>query len=495
MSERTRVRWRFDPLPAVVGVASAVVFVLHGFNGVLSRDLAIYAYAGQQFTDGVPPYEGILNRAGPLAHMVPAVGVVAARVAGVDELLGMRVVFLAISALCVSAAYLLGRDMLRSRVAGLVAAATLTCFGGFVVYASGGPREKTVMVLFQLLSMWAASRRRWFWSGLFLGLATLVLQIVFLPGLALLVVLAFGSGWRGALKALLRVAAGGLLTVLVTVVYFAAVGAFGDFVDGFLLANARYSKGRSVFSDPTFAWRSFHSGFGFSAYVVLAGLVVLLVLAVPALVRVVRQRDEVALSVVAVAVSAVVAALWTARDFDSWPDMYLLLPMSAFGVAALAAAVERAVRGPAGRVAGLVWVAAALVLATTFAVTQRDDTLVQQRRSVDKVFSQLPADATAASVNAPQALVLTGRTNPTRYQTFSSGLNTYVQDDYPGGLEGYARALVARRPTVVTVYGSGGPPQWLVPALEQDYRRAGRAPGWAWYVLRSEGHIRVPRAR
>ena len=46
---------------------------------------------------------------------------------------------------------------------------------------------------------------------------------------------------------------------------------------------------------------------------------------------------------------------------------------------------------------------------------------------------ELPADATITSIEAPQPLVLTGRTNPTRYQMFRSGLQDYLEDTWPGG--------------------------------------------------------------
>ena len=68
-----------DPLVPLVALVSVVVYVLHGFHGTLTRDLGIYSYAGQQVADGVPPYLGVLNRAGPLAHVLPGVGAVVAR--------------------------------------------------------------------------------------------------------------------------------------------------------------------------------------------------------------------------------------------------------------------------------------------------------------------------------------------------------------------------------------------------------------------------------
>ena len=71
---------RRDPLVLLTGAVAVVVYTLHGFHGALTRDLGIYAYAGQQVADGVPPYLGVLNRAGPLAHVLPGVGALVARV-------------------------------------------------------------------------------------------------------------------------------------------------------------------------------------------------------------------------------------------------------------------------------------------------------------------------------------------------------------------------------------------------------------------------------
>ena len=79
VSEQRSWWHRVDWLVYILGIVAVIVYVLHGFDGYLNRDRAIYSYAGQQVAEGVPPYLGILNRAGPLAHVIPGIGVIATR--------------------------------------------------------------------------------------------------------------------------------------------------------------------------------------------------------------------------------------------------------------------------------------------------------------------------------------------------------------------------------------------------------------------------------
>ena len=228
-------RWRHtDPLVLVVAAVSVVVYTLHGFHGALTRDLGVYSYAGQQVADGVAPYVGILNRAGPLAHVLPGVGVLIARVGGFDDLLTMRVLFMLIATACVATTYLLGRDLFRSRGAGLVSAGTLLAFHGFIQYASNGPREKTPMTLFIICALWALTRRWWFTAGVFVSLATLCLQTAFFSTFVAVVVGALLIAQGGRLRALGRIALGGLVPMGVLGVWFALAGSLGAAIDGFV---------------------------------------------------------------------------------------------------------------------------------------------------------------------------------------------------------------------------------------------------------------------
>jgi 4-amino-4-deoxy-L-arabinose transferase-like glycosyltransferase len=473
-----------DPWVPVVALVALATYALHGFAGVLSRDLALYGYAGQQVTDGVPPYVAVLNRAGPLAHLLPALGVVGARWGGFDELLGMRILFLLVSVACVCLVFVLGRDLFSSRLVGAASAATFLTFQGFIEMASNGPREKTPMLLFTLCALWAVTRRRWFTAGLFVSVATLVLQVgFFVPMTAAVVAALLVPGGR-RLVALARICLGGVVPALVAVASFAVAGALRELLDAFLLINLRYSVAAPLLRDPGAAWSELTAGFGGSVWLLLLGLASICLLSLTRARAAARSDDPAPASIAALGAAAAVGIVWLLRDYDSWPDAFPLLPLAALGVGgALATFVTRLSRRGATTLLTS-WTVLAVAAALLYSVGERDDRLVEQRRSVRAVLAVVP-DATLLSIEAPQPLVLAGRTNPVRHQMFSSGLNRYVEDTWPGGFAGFQDTVLGGRPTLIAI--NRPKIRYWRSALAADYERVGRAPGWAWFARTSLG--------
>jgi len=472
---------RLDPLIPLSYLAALVVFCLHGFDGKLSRDLAFYAYAGQAFAEGVPPYKGVFNQAGPLAHMLPALGVWLARLGRFDELLGMRVVFMLFAAACVSAAYVVARDAFRSRAAGIAAAAAMISFSGFVELASNGPREKTPMVLLMLLSVWAANRQRWFLAGVFVSLSTLVLQVAFFVAAPVVVATAVvTTRGRARAMAVARFLAGGTAPVAVAVVYFAAMGALGPAVDGFVLVNLKYTRAHQL--DFAEIPRAVVRGFGASTWFVVAGLIAPWALLLVNLAR--RGKDPAQVGIVTgLAFGALGGALWIVEDFDNWPDAFPLLPIAAIGVGGVVAAAVSRVPHRLGLALTLLVSLTAFGLGLGYSVTDRNHELDRQRASVARMTRILGPDVSVLSIQAPAPLVLTGKRNPSRYQLFSSGLGAYVRDHWPGGLRGYESWILHEQPTLVAI-GRPSVKRWAA-ALGADYERVGCAPGWQWYASRT----------
>ncbi len=458
------------------------VFLLQGFNGALSRDAAVYVYAGQRVADGSLPYVDLVNRVGPLAHAIPGIGVGAARVIGRDEVVGVRALFMLISVACVGATYLLGRTLFRSRIAGLISAACLLSFQGFIHYATSGPREKTAMMLFLILALLAIVHQRWFTTGLLISLATLVWQPVLPAGLvAATVALLLGVPRASWGRAALRVVGGGAAPVVVAVGLYALAGELRTFLDGFLLINAEYTQQSSPLGELGDTWSRLADGYGLSVGLLVAGLVGLAVLGVMALARPTRAEPAQA-ALIGTAACALVGIAWTLRAFDNWPDTMVLMPTAAIGVGGVALQLLHRLPRPAVVATTALLCAGAVVMAATFAVDNRNDGLLDQRESVNAVLGAHP-DATIFSVEAPTAMVLSEQQNASRFQLYGNGLEDYIDDTWPGGLEGYAAWIEDEAPPLIAVSRIR---PWLAPVLEQGYERIGAAPGWSWYLRRED---------
>jgi hypothetical protein len=496
---RSRVRETFSTVDLLlVGccLVALVVYLAQGFDGPLLRDSGIYAYGGQRVAEGVPPYVAIANRAGPLAHLLPGGAVFVARTVGVDDLLAIRVFYMLIAVACVGLAYLLGRDLFRSRLAGVTTAATLISFHGFISLATYGPREKTPLVLFTLATLLAIAHQRWLTTGFLVALATLVWQPVFFAlfaGAVVAVLLAVPARewWRAAL----RIAIGGLVPAVVTVASYAAIGQLPLFWDSFVLINAKYTTqvANSLLSNAGRSWSSLNAGFGASLWLLIAGAAAIVVTAVVVLWK---PREPRTAAVVAAGVGGLIALAWTFRAFDSWPDTFLVVPFAAIGIGAVMWAIAQRV-SPRVAVAAVVAVSiACTATGLEYAISSRKHQLAGQRRATATVLRVLP-DAQIFSVNAPQPLVLSGQRQGTRFHAFGNGMSGYIDDTFPGGLRGYAQWIEQHDLTVIALgkkrWGLQRPntisdvPSWLAPELKGSYEKVGEAPGWTWYARRDLG--------
>ena len=489
---------RVDPLGPVLALVSVAIFLLHGYGGELTRDLALYSYSGQQVADGVPPYVSVLNRAGPLAHLVPALGAVIAGVLGTDDVMTMRVVMTVLSVISVWLLYVVGRDIFRSRLAGAASAAALLVCQGFVIYATGGPREKTTMVLLVILALWAVTHRRWAAAGVCVALATLTWQPSFLVGTAVAgaAMLALPSR-RDVWRSVVRFCVAGLVTTALFLLGFALAGALDDFVQCFLVINARYTRQTVLIgyllSDPTDLW----NGFGWTLWVLIAGLVATVVIAWKQF-RHGDRHDHTTMTQVGLGAGTLISTVWSlAVAFNGWADAMFVVPLASLGLGGGVALLARRYadgrpRLPRTALAGFTVVA--LLAAAYNSWQTRPDVFPQQRRQIEAVLAAAPPDSTIASVGAPQPLVLTGRTNPNPYQMFLAGFNNYFEDNYPGGMQGISDLIASEKPTLIT---SDHPSwySWILPLLDRDYTRLGQSTDFIWYVRNDVGPATIERMR
>jgi hypothetical protein len=477
-----------DPLVPLVGLVSLVVYLLHGFDRGVTRDLGLYTYAGQRFLEGDPPYVGVLNRAGPLAHVLPGVGIALGRLVGLSDIHGARVFYMLLSVACVCLVYIVVRDLSRLRSAALVAAAAFLGFEGFLDLATYGPREKTPMVLFLLACILAVRHRRWATSGVCIALATLTWQPVFFMAVVIAVVAALLAPDR-RLVALARIVVGGTAVSALVILYYAVNGAVHTFLDCFVLINASYTQQSGALAQSAANWSSLRGGYGSSLWVILLGLAALPVAALRSAPRAWRSRKPVPATWVALGAGCLSGLAWCAKAFNGWPDLLVMLPLAGVGVgwgAAGAFRRLRRVRPRAAVAAAVVLVLAGTTYAVAFSVTARQHQLQHQQDFIDVVLAAGPHPATIVSMEAPQVLMLTHRTNPTPYQMFDHGFADYLDATYPGGLGGYLADVQRIAPTYI-VTQNRFMPDWFEPWLEEHYASVGITDRFHWWVSKSLG--------
>jgi len=352
------------------------------------------------------------------------------------------------------------------------------------------------MVLFLLGCLILLGRRRWALAGVCAALGTLTWQPVFAVTLGALAAAALVDREDPRLRIVGRFVLGGLVPSAATVLYFAAHGALDRAYQGFVVVNVKYAEQPSALTRPkeiaSKMWEAYHWSFPLA----LAGLVAVLVLGVRAALTLRRTEGTPSTRrVVMCAGGALVGTAWTLVVVNGGPDLFVVLPLAALGVAQTL--VLAASRLPRRAAAAGTAVAAGLcvVVAGAHNYGTREDGYRLQRADVRAVLRTQPADALVVSLSAPQVLAFSRRDSPTPYQIMSDTQERYLDATYPGGMPGFLdHVLVELEPTFVVV---GGSYNELFPAhqLDTDYWRIGTGSRWTWYLNRSAGRDALRRAK
>lgn len=428
---------------AAVLIVAAALFSRFGIHGMLSRDESIYAYGGQQVEDGMPFYVSIFDQKTPGAAYLAGLAVAIGNTFGVADIDAIRVTFFVAACLTVVAVYLLALELWGSVVAALAAAVTFASFRGFALDALGGPDAKTPGILLAVLAMLLLARRRWFWAGLCSALAFLVWQ----PLLVYLAVALVIAGRRRL------VALGAAVPLATLTVYFWITGALGDFVQAAFVfpLDGLYRRHETVGERIAHIAKIVDIYYHGAVVQFWAGLALLVVVCLVALGQR-RFRDPL---VLVVSPTFLLLAAFSARDFQGYPDMYPLLPYAALGIGG---AVAYVVRVPVLRPAAVAATAVAVALAWTGFSTGRAEatTLAAQQTEAAEIQRLLNPGDRILALGDPTPLVLTDRTNASRYIYLSSGVAAWELRTLPDGFNGWMRQIRASDPAVVVLHGWRG---------------------------------------
>ena len=141
--------------------------------------------------------------------------------------------------------------------------------------------------------------------------------------------------------------------------------------------------------------------------------------------------------------SFAVLAVFSALDFQGYPDAFPLLAYAAVAVGAIAVTPLR--------IPAAVALAGVIGVAWHGDVTSRlhDHGLVVQRATAAELNRLVGSGGTVWAFQDARPLVLTHRVSPTPYILMVDGFDRWAFDHTPGGIRGYQAQLVAARPVGV----------------------------------------------
>lgn len=431
-------------------VAAATCWRLDPRHLPLTGDNQLYFFVAERAASGVPPHVSHVDPKHQLATLLTAGAITAGRAVGVDDVAAARIVSIAAASIAVAlaadaAAVVAGALVARAGVAAAgargagvagagalatslsgaalaasvaapVAAAALLAMRGFAHHATVGSNPKVFLAMFVLLAQAAiarpSGRARDAVAGLACGAAFLCWQpaLVVVAAVAAEGRLGPGGSWRRTARLL----AWALLPVVLYEAYFVSTGAAGEQ----LWQNWVMTLG-SVHEAPR-AWRSlaFVLGEGRGAFVPRVAptcLAVLVAFAVARLVRSpsraieqLRSRD----GLVAFAVGAAGATMFTLYDHQGVPDLFFPAPYFAIAAGVVAARVA----GAASRFAPRATPAAVLVVLLVMLALQlrRDEArrhdvgydLADQRRLAAELLAEHEAGGSVWAYGAVHLLAL-----------------------------------------------------------------------------------------
>jgi hypothetical protein len=498
---------RGGPLPSswgpVVGVflAAAVAFSLIGTHGALLHDPAVYVYGGQRLLDGVPPYVSIFDIKAPLGTFLCAAAIGIGRRVGADDVVAARLLFFLISCGCVAGVYLLTLVLFESRWQAVLTSALFIGFRGFGVHAMDGPLPSSAALLFVILALVLGAERRWFVAGLCGALAGLTWQPTGAYALAVVALAWLQSDTKAAgRRAAVLATAGVLLPIAAMVAYFVAKGALFALVDATVLYPFLFHDSPAGFGPQLARFTTaLTMAYGGGGLMIAVGLFMIGPLYVwrtgaegeRSLAHLVGDRFAIVL------LTFPAPFVWSLFDFQAYPDLFVFLPYAALGFGwvlavgldAVADRLELEARGHhvlSTLVAGLLLLAAARQyrnLETTYE-------LEAQRQSLERIVSKHGEDARTVAIGAPQAMVLLGRTNPTRYGiALRRGVVSHIEARHPGGFRGWLRSLRDQDPEVVIFH------QASATALDETQRQAWQSwkSGYRRSLTLRNLYVAVPR--
>jgi hypothetical protein len=334
-SDMTKIRGTAQAAFLAIGLFSLLVFWLYGLDLPVRRDNAVYLYAGQQLLNGEPPYISILDQKTPLTTFVTAFSLVVTSPIADDQVIGMRIAFIAMSIATTLLTFQLARKLFPHTAVAVLAPLAMLGFHGFVLQGAMGGEPKTVFLLCFVCALLFLAYKRWFWAGMFSALCVLTWQPAAIVALTALAFAGMQSK-QHRVGALAWLVLGGAVPTVLLVGYFTAVGAFEEFFRSVLVLPIYQETPNQ--NELLLLLKSIWLGFPIASAFIVIGLLSFAAYAVMRLRTTKPWSDN---AFVPAGLALLLFGAWSLIDYQGYPDFFPFLPFAALGLVALGMEVER----------------------------------------------------------------------------------------------------------------------------------------------------------
>ncbi len=448
-------------------IASAVMLLHRPFTQAESGDEAIWDYVAQSVLRGQVPYRDVIEIKSPGSAYLSALAIAAGRLLGTRDVIAIRVWEVVLVGLLSALTFLVAEAYLKSRIAALIAFLIPLMSNPFAEWMVAGTQAKLPMIAFGMLSLLLIAKDRPFWAGFCSMISCLCWQPGLLfAGVSFLIFSRYLTRWRD-MKAL-KVAAGTIAPLAVTLLYYYSRGAVGDFWRWTVTFNYSVYGPRNIRGTGdalAHLWRIIVRVFKADVVVVLLSIGGLLGFSAE------RVRTNITGSVSresfkdALVIAPVVYLLFCMINFQAGPDLIPLFPF--IGVFAGWLLVKlgtwisgsRSASGEGRRVKLGKWLATAALVVIASVVVFRAGTyryqygltLKDQIKNVAAVSALLGPDDRIYVHGAVEVLVLLERPNSNPYIFLDWGKDDYIAAQKEQGFSSVIDELESQTPKLVAL--------------------------------------------
>jgi hypothetical protein len=446
-------------LPFLAG--SLLTLIYRPFAQLESGDQSIWDYMAQAILRGQIPYRDVIEIKTPLSAYLSAVAVALLKPLGLNDVIAIRLLFVLLVGAIAALTFYVAISFLHNRLAAILAVLTMLMSDRFISWMISGTEPKLWMVCFGLLTIMMIARDRPLYAGIFSIVSFLCWQPGLLfTGTAALIFTNYLTRWRDG--RFLKLIAGAVIPLLITLIYFLINGAFDDLWQWTIVYNYNIyapltHKADSVGHVGAIFIRVFRYSL-ILPIVSLIGMIWFLIERIKVRFDFHYPNFDHKRSLDALWIAPTVYLLFCFINLQAGPDLIPLFPFiglfAGYGFAQISRLIDRKYSTGKGiREEGLMKLAILLLTIITlwngvYYWRERGATLIEQIESLNLLKNELGETDTIFAHGATEVLVLLNRPNVNPYLFLDFGKDDFIAAKM-GGFDEFMKKLESERPKIV----------------------------------------------